>query len=144
MEVKKFTNKKKSFLKPKFKQSENISIAEEFQNKPFQSNDNEVQTTLIFVECLKFCFFFLWISRLFMLYIQFMRCAFRNTRKTIATFVKQFASSPSNADTNKKWIFATKKKLIGKKRKKNFRSCKVIIYCNLLASLQTQWPCVKT
>ena len=59
MEVKKFTNKKKSFLKPKFKQSENISITEQFQNKPFQSNNNEAQITLISVGCLKFsCSFF--------------------------------------------------------------------------------------
>ena len=73
MEVKKFTNTKKSFLKPKFKQSENISIAEDFQNKPFQSNDNEVRTTLISADCLKFSCSFFEFSRLFMLYIQFMR-----------------------------------------------------------------------
>ena len=69
MEVKKFTNKKKSFVEPKFKQSENISIAEEFQNKPFKSNDNEVQTTLISVDCLKFSFSIFKFSRLFMLYM---------------------------------------------------------------------------
>ena len=69
MEVKKFTNKKKSFLKPKFKQSENISIAEEFQNKPFQSNNNEVRITLISVECLKLNCAFFEFSRLFMLYM---------------------------------------------------------------------------
>ena len=72
MELKKFTNEKKSFLKTKFKQSENISFAEEFQNKPFQSNNNEVRTKLISVECLKFSSFFEF-SRLFMLHTQFMR-----------------------------------------------------------------------
>ena len=67
MEVKKFTNKKKTFLEPKFKQSEKISIAEQFQNKPFKSNDNEVRTTLISVDCLKFSCSFFEFSHLFML-----------------------------------------------------------------------------
>ena len=67
MEVEKFTTKKKSFLKPTFKQSENIGIAEEFQKQPFQSNNNEVRTTLISVECLKFSCSFFEFSRLFML-----------------------------------------------------------------------------
>ena len=73
MEVEKFTNMKKSFLKPKFKQFENMSIAEEFQNKPFQSNNNAVRTTLISVECLKFSCSFFEFARLFMLYKQFMK-----------------------------------------------------------------------
>ena len=68
MELEKFTNKIKSSLKPKFKQYENISITEEFQNKPFQSNNNEVQITLISAECLKFSCSFFEFSRLFMLY----------------------------------------------------------------------------
>ena len=68
MEVEKFTTKKKSFLRPTFKQSENIGIAEEFQKKLFQYN-NEVRTTLISVECLKFSCSFFEFSRLFMLHM---------------------------------------------------------------------------
>ena len=118
MEVQKFTKKKKSFLKLKFKQSENISIATELQNKPFKSNNNEVRTTLISVECLNLVVVSL-NFRVCLCYIHSLwGCAFRNTRKTIATFVKSFASSPSNADTNKKWIFASKKDESEKNEKK--------------------------
>ena len=66
MEVEKLTNKKKSTLKPKLKESENISSAEKIQNKPFQSKKNEAQTRLISVGCLNFSCSFIEFLHLFM------------------------------------------------------------------------------